>query len=116
MAERLKDGEDLRLEAMFQSAPIADDGFSNRVVSRIRRQIWVQRLSLPIAFVVGAAFAARPLAQLVETVSGLLKFIPQTVAGNVGTLPVAGLPQLPVLVLGSALLVAALLFGRLAQK
>jgi len=116
MAERLKDREDLRLEAMFQSAPIADDGFSDRVISRIRRQIWVQRLTLPIAFVVGAAVAARPLMQLVETVSGLLKFIPQTVAGNVGTLPVAGLPQLPVLVLGSALLVAALLFGKLAQK
>ncbi|MCI0517093.1 MAG: hypothetical protein L0Y45_04590 [Woeseiaceae bacterium] len=116
MAERLKDREDLRLEAMFQSAPIADDGFSNRVVSRIRRQIWVRRLTLPTAFVIGAAFAVRPLAQLVETVSGLLKFIPQTVAGNIGTLPVTGLPQLPVLVLGSALLVAALLFGKLAQK
>lgn len=119
MAERLKDREDLKLDAMFQSAPIADDGFSDRVISRIRRQIWVQRLSLPVAFVIGAAFAARPLMQLVETVSGLLKFIPQTVAGNLGALPMADLPQvpqLPALVLGTTLLVAALMFGKLAQK
>ena len=116
MAERLKDREDLRLEAMFESVPIADNGFSNRVMSRIRRQIWVQRLTLPIAFVIGAAVAARPLVQLVEAVSGLLEFIPQTVAGNMGTLSIAELPQLPVIVLGSAMLLAALMFGKLAQK
>ncbi len=101
---------------MFESAPIADNGFSDRVVSRIRRQIWVQRLTLPIAFVVGAAVAARPMMQLVEAVSGLLKFIPQTMADNMGTLPIAELPQLPAIVLGSAVLLAALMFGKLAQK
>lgn len=116
MAERLKDRVDLRLEAMFVSAPIGDDGFSDRVTSRIRRQIWVQRLALPIAFVVGAAIAARPLVQLVESVSGLLKFIPQTVAGNMATLSIAELPQLQVIVLGSTVLLAALMFGKLAQK
>lgn len=116
MAERLKDRVDLRLEAMFASAPIGDDGFSDRVTSRIRRQIWVQRLALPIAFVVGAAIAARPLVQLVESVSGLLKFIPQTVAGNMATLSIAELPQLQVIVLGSTVLLAALMFGKLAQK
>ncbi len=101
---------------MFASAVIADNGFSDRVMSRIRRQIWVQRLTLPIAFVVGAAIAARPLVQLVEAVSGLLKFIPQAVAGSMGTLPIADLPQLPAIVLGSAVLLAALMFGKLAQK
>jgi hypothetical protein len=116
MAERLKDREDLRLEALFESAAIADNGFSDRVMSRIRRQIWVQRLTLPIAFVVGAAIAARPLMQLVEAVSGLLKFIPQTVADNMGTLSIAELPQLPLMVLGSTVLLAALMFGKLAQK
>lgn len=116
MADRLKDREDLRLEAMFASAPIGDDGFSDRVMSRIRRQIWVQRLTLPIAFVVGAAFAARPLMQLVEAVSGLLEFIPQTVAGNMAALPIAEIPQLPAIVLGSTVLLAALMFGKLAQK
>lgn len=116
MADRLKDREDLRLEAMFGSAPIADNGFSDRVMSRIRRQIWVQRLALPIAFVVGAAVAARPLMQLVEAVSGLLKFIPQAVAGNMATLPIAELPQLQAIVLGSTVLLAALMVGKLAQK
>lgn len=101
---------------MFASAPIADNGFSDRIMSRIRRQIWVQRLTLPIAFVVGAAVAARPLMQLVEAVSGLLKFIPQTVAGNMGILPIAALPQLPAIVLGSAVLLAALMFSKLVQK
>lgn len=116
MADRLKDREDLRLEALFESAPIADDGFSGRVMTRIRRQIWVQRLTLPVAFVVGAAISARPLMQLIDAVSGLLKFIPQTVAGNMGTLPIADLPQLPALVLGTTVLLAALMFGKLAQK
>ena len=116
MADRLKDREDLRLEAMFASAPIADNGFSDRVMSRIRRQIWVQRLALPIAFVVGAAVAARPLMKLVEAVSGLLKFIPQTMADNMAALPIAELPQLPAIVLGSTVLLAALMFGKLAQK
>jgi hypothetical protein len=101
---------------MFASAPIGDDGFSDRVMSRIRRQIWVQRLTLPIAFVVGAAIAARPLMQLVEAVSGLLEFIPQTVAGNLATLPIAELPQLPAVLLGSTVLLAAIMFGKLAQK
>jgi hypothetical protein len=116
MAERLKDREDLRLEAMFASAPIGDDGFSGRVMSRIRRQIWVQRLTLPIAFVIGAAIAARPLLQLVEAVSGLLEFIPRTVAGNMAALPIAEIPQLPAIVIGCTVLLAALMFGKLAQK
>jgi hypothetical protein len=116
MAERLKDNVDRKLEALFESAPVADDGFSRRVMSRVRRQIWVRRLSLPIAFVIGAAIAARPLSQLVQALSGLLEFIPQTVASNFNALPLAQVPQLPVIVLGSALLLAVLMFGKLADR
>ena len=54
--------------------------------------------------------------QLVEAVSGLLEFIPQTVAGNLATLPIAELPQLPAMLLGSTVLLAAIMFGKLAQK
>ena len=48
MAEKLKDAEDRLLESLFASEPIADDGFSRRVVTRIRRRIWVRRLALPV--------------------------------------------------------------------
>ena len=40
MVDRMKDDEDLAFEAMFADKPIADDGFSERVLARIRRR-WV---------------------------------------------------------------------------
>jgi hypothetical protein len=119
MAERLKDREDLRLEALFASAPIEDNGFSRRVMTRVRRQIWLRRLTLPIAFAVGASIAAKPLLQLVQAVSGLLEFIPQTVANNVsaslGASPIAQVPQLQAIVLGGVLLLAVLMFSKLTR-
>jgi hypothetical protein len=33
MAERIKDKEDLKLESMFRSEPVADDGFSVNIIS-----------------------------------------------------------------------------------
>jgi len=116
MADRLKDRYDRKLEALFQSAAIADAGFSDRVMARVRRQIWVRRLSLPVAFVIGAAFAARPLMQLVQAVSRLFEFIPQTLASNVNSLPVAQLPQLSSVLLGATLLLAALMAGKLTSR
>jgi hypothetical protein len=65
MVERTQDAEDRLLSSMFQSAPIIDDGFSRRVMARIRRQIWVRRLALPVAIILGVAIAAKPAAQLV---------------------------------------------------
>jgi hypothetical protein len=59
MAEKLKDAEDRLLEAMLRSEPIADEGFSGRVVSRIRRRLWVQRLALPSAMLIGGAIAVK---------------------------------------------------------
>jgi len=119
MAERLKDREDLRLEALFASAAIADDGFSRRVMARVRRQIWVRRLTLPVAFIIGASIAAKPLLQLVQAVSSLLEFIPQTVANNVGASlgasPIAQVPHLQAIVLGATLLLAVLMFGKLTR-
>jgi hypothetical protein len=116
MAERLKDREDLRLEAMFASDPIADDGFSRRVMATVRRQIWIRRLSLPVAFVIGAGFAARPLMQLVQAVSGLLQIIPRAVASNFPAMPLAQVPHLSTIVLGGTLLIAALMMGRLTRQ
>ena len=68
MAERLKDSEDLQLEALFSSEPVQDDGFSARIMFRVQRRMWVRRLSLPVAIAIGAVIAAKPLLQLAELV------------------------------------------------
>jgi hypothetical protein len=66
MVEKLQDAEDRVLESMFQPHAIADDGFSDRVLRRINRQIWVRRLALPVAMVVGAAIAVKPVMDLLD--------------------------------------------------
>jgi hypothetical protein len=107
MVEKLQDSEDRLLGSMFQSKPIADDGFSRRVMARIRRQIWVRRLALPIALVLGVAVAAKPALQLVS--------IGSQVFGSLATAPVLPdtvlMPQMPLLiVVGLGLAVAVLTF------
>ncbi len=79
MAEKLKDAEDRLLESMFASEPIADDGFSSRVVTRIRRRIWLRRLALPVAMLIGGAIAIKPASQLVVAAAKLLTVVPQDV-------------------------------------
>ena len=106
MAERIKDEQDRMLESLFASEPIADNGFSTRVVRQVRRRIWLRRLTLPTATLVGALVAFKPLAQLVTVVAGLSRMIPQDVLG-VSAIVV---PQLPMLVLG-AMLLATCMFG-----
>ncbi len=75
MAERMRDEADAKLAALFESAPVADDNFSVRVMSTVRRRIWVRRLSLPIALAIGLAISAKPMVQLVGIVPGLLNSI-----------------------------------------
>ena len=79
MAEKLKDAEDRLLESMFASEPIADDDFSSRVVTRIRRRIWLRRLALPVAMLIGGAIAIKPASQLVVAAAKLLTVVPQDV-------------------------------------
>jgi hypothetical protein len=79
MAEKLKDAEDRLLESMFASEPIADDGFSSRVVTRIRRRIWLRRLALPVAMLIGGAIAIKPASQIVVAAAKLLTVVPQDV-------------------------------------
>jgi len=114
MADRLKDDTDRRLEALFRPEPVRDDGFSSRVVARVRRQMWVQRLSLPAAFVIGAIFAAKPFVQLVEYLPKLAGLVPQGVAGIVD-LPLDSMPQLSTVVLAILLLVVTMMIGRLLE-
>ena len=83
------DAEDRLLESIFKSEPIADDGFSRRVVGRIRRRIWVRRLALPVAMIVGGVIAIKPASQLLLAVSKLLTVVPQEVVAA----PASWLPE-----------------------
>ena len=107
MAEKMQDAEDRLLESMLRSDSVADNGFSDRVVRQIRRQMWIRRLALPVAMVAGAAIAVKPMTQLfavgaqifgsIETES----LLPQSVVAS----------QLPImLVVGMGLLIAVLTF------
>ena len=117
MAERLRDKEDAKLEALFRAGPhaglIEDDGFSDRVVSRIRRGIWIRRWTLPIAILIGGLIAAKPAAQvllaMVEIVTATLSattIIPE----DIRALSVDALPQATVFVFGGTLVGIIALF------
>ncbi len=106
MADHLKDNDDLALEALFASAPIADDGFSSRVVRRLRRRTWARRLTMPLAVFLGSTIAAGPLAELIGNLGTLLDALPV----NVSTLPVDALPSTYMLI-GGGMLLALVLFG-----
>lgn len=78
MVERQKDKDDLMLEALFRPERISDDGFSRRVVARVRRRVWTRRITLPLAVVAGSIVAAEPVASLLRTAFELLS----TVSGS----------------------------------
>lgn len=105
MAEKIKDAEDRLLESLFESAPIADDGFSARVVTKIRRRLWLRRLALPVAVAIGGVFAIKPLAALVTLIVGLSGLLPQDTLLSVAHF----VPKLQYIVLGAMLLGAGLL-------
>ena len=111
MAEKLKDAEDRLLESMFQSEPIEDDGFSSRIVTHIRRRLWLRRLALPIAVVVGGGFAVRPLSELAIAAGKLLTVLPQDVLA----MPMTWIPQIQYIVVGAMLLAAGGLGMRLIE-
>ena len=106
MAEKLKDAEDRLLESMFSAEPIADDGFSRKVVTRIRRRIWLRRLALPVAMVIGGSIAIKPASELVVAAAKLLSVVPQGVVDA----PASWMPEIQgVAVSGSV--IQMLVFG-----
>ena len=112
MVDRLKDNEDKLLESLFRSDPVLDNGFSLKVVSEIKRRIWIRRLTLPAAFVVGAAIAVKPLSQLAVTFSKLLTLIPT----DVGSLSLGNFPQISTVILGGLLLAAMMMISRMLEE
>ena len=109
MVEKLKDAEDRFLESIFQSESIADDGFSQRVVTRIRRRIWLRRLALPVAVLVGGLIAVKPAWQLVSAASKLLSTVPEGVFET----PASWIPQMQTVVFGASLLQLVVIGGML---
>ena len=106
MAEKIKDPADRFLESMFQAETIADDGFSKKVVARVRRTIWIRRLALPVAMLTGAAIAVKPAIELMRLMPKFFSLIPP----EISSAPAALLSQLPIVVLGGMMLTVALVF------
>ena len=112
MAERTRDAEDRRLDSMFRSEPVDDDGFSDRIVRRIRRRIWIQRLALPVAMLIGGAIALKPAIQLFSILSRFVGAVPQdAVAASLDSMP-----QLPVILLAGTLLVVGAVTFRMFEE
>ena len=105
MAERIKDEQDRLLESMFDSAPVADDGFSEQVVRRIRRKLLIRRLTLPAAVVAGGLIAFKPAAGLLVAAYKVLLGMPDDLV----TAATGNLPSLQLIVTGGAILLATLL-------
>jgi hypothetical protein len=112
MVDRLKDKEDEVLEALFRSGPIADNGFSANVMKRLNRRLWIRRLALPTAFVVGTAIAIKPLSQLVVAFSQFLTLIPGSFEG----LTLDSIPQASTIMLGALLLAAMMMITKMLEE
>ncbi len=66
MTEKIDRREEEQFAAMFQElAPsVADDGFTDLVVRRIQRPLWIRRVVLVLAVVIGGALGIGPLWEL----------------------------------------------------
>ena len=111
MADTLKDNEDRILESLFRSEPVPDNGFSASVMTRLNRRLWIRRLALPTAFVVGVVIALKPLSQLVVVFSGLLATVP----GNVGGFSLDAIPEGSTIMLGGLLLAAMMMVTKMLE-
>jgi hypothetical protein len=122
MAERLKDDADKRLESLFRSEPVEDSGFSINVMKNVRRRIWVQRLSLPVAIAIGLAIAAKPILQLVGAIPNLMTVVPASLGSSAGVqglfpgVSTASLPPMSTVIVGMALLGAVLMAMQMLEE
>ena len=106
MVERTKDKEDLALEALFASEPIADDGFSVRVVKRVRRRIWLRRLALPVAAALGIVVAAKSAMSVIAALDSLATVVP---TANLSVPMLDSVPQLSMWLVITAVTIAGLM-------
>ena len=108
MVEKMKDVDDKMLEALFASEPLPDNGFSEKIVGRIRRRLWLRRLTLPTAVVVGGLIAVKPLLGLAGALLNLASLVPQRLVEQTA----GAIPSMPTVVLGAMLLVVCLVGAR----
>ena len=111
----MKDKEDLKLESMFRSEPVADDGFSVSIISRVKRQMWIRRLSMPVAIGIGVTIAAKPLLQLAAIVPSLLNSVAGSLIG-LDKISLGNMPQLSTMILGATLVMALLFASKLLEE
>jgi hypothetical protein len=104
MAEKIQDTEDRFLESLMASPPIADDGFSTQIVGNLKRRLWIRRLTVPVAGIIGGVLAFKPLSGLVTIIASLSSMIPKEVVRSTAD----SLPQMSLIMLGAALLVTCL--------
>jgi hypothetical protein len=112
MADKTSDAVDRLLASAFAAEPIADDGFSEGIVWKLRRRIWVNRLALPVAVLVGAAFALKPALQIVNGLLPLLNTVPVELASA----PMQFLPQMQLIVLGGMAFAAGVTLVKLLEE
>lgn len=71
MREPMPEDEDKRLELLLRelAAPVADEGFTARVMTRVAQRAWRRRVLLTVSGAIGAAFALGPLLQVLNVAS-----------------------------------------------
>ncbi len=57
----MTNNDDFMFEEMFSPPSIKDDGFSKIVISKIRKQLLIRRITLTLAIMTGALIAATPV-------------------------------------------------------
>lgn len=115
MAERMKDETDRALEQLFRCESIDDDGFSARVMARVRRRVWVRRLAMPIALVIGAVIGLKPLLDSLFVLKALFAPLAEKMMMADG-LSLTFLPDLPTLLFGIMLAASVLMIGRMLEE
>jgi hypothetical protein len=111
MAEHMKDADDRRLESLFATAPVPDDGFSERVMHRIRSKLRLRRACFATALALGGAIALKPALWLVTFVLQLLREIP----GGMPVVSADALPSAAMLAAGGLLFVLTVVGLRLFE-
>lgn len=112
MAEKMTDAEDRRLASLFATEPLLDDGFSEAIVRRVQRRLWLRRMVLPVAAVVGAVIAFKPLVAFVGALKDLASLIPLNAIGVSET----SAPQFSLVVLAALLFTAVLLGTKILDE
>ena len=104
MADRMSDREDELLTSLFAAEPVADDGFSDRVMRKLRWRLWVRRLTLPVAALIGFAVAINPLLELLALMPSLATLVPAGWSTGMSSL----LPDTQMLLIGGIVLIAGI--------